>query len=378
MAVSEGGGRAQEVDTAASEILTAAASLVDEQSDVGRPQSSPDSSESKRSGNKSGPVSFLRRVKLRNADNSDNESAESMSTLQLEQRTLPQQRALNHQLFTACRYGSGAAKLWKLINDGANINCYDQDHRTPLHYACLFGQSECVRSMITEPDINLFVRDTSSEGIPFQPSLAAGDAVMPGGVKLAGGKTPLHFAALGGHCPVLHAILQVYPEEQYHDEDAFGCNALHLAAEQGHMLAARMLMEHGFDIEAKTHIGYTAMHLAAHRGHQPIIGELMNFGAEPDPATEEGNTPLHLAASKGFINVVNLLIMHGASSHLRDKYDRTALHWASVNGHEIVVQRLIELMEGDEGDPKRKRRETVISDPFSCLMVNQMYCAEFS
>ena len=53
----------------------------------------------------------------------------------------------------------------------------------------------------------------------------------------------------------------------------------------GHFELARLLLEAGADIEAKTKNGYMALHLAAQYGHLLIIDILLKYGAPPDALT---------------------------------------------------------------------------------------------
>lgn len=64
-----------------------------------------------------------------------------------------------------------------------------------------------------------------------------------------------------------------------------GFTPLHIACVYGHFELARLLLEAGADIEAKTKNGYMALHLAAQYGHRLIIDLLLEHGAPPDALT---------------------------------------------------------------------------------------------
>jgi ankyrin repeat protein len=59
---------------------------------------------------------------------------------------------------------------------------------------------------------------------------------------------------------------------------------LHFAAEHGHAEVARVLLEHGADIEAK-HIE-TSLHYAAKRGHEEVVRVLLEHGADVEARDE--------------------------------------------------------------------------------------------
>ena len=64
-----------------------------------------------------------------------------------------------------------------------------------------------------------------------------------------------------------------------------GFTPLHIACVYGHFELAKLLLEAGADIEAKTKNGYMALHLAAQYGHALIINLLLENGAPPDALT---------------------------------------------------------------------------------------------
>ena len=77
-----------------------------------------------------------------------------------------------------------------------------------------------------------------------------------------------------------------------------GLTALHLAAQQGSLEIAQLLIEAGANVEAKTRIGaHTSLHLARGGAHASVVRALIDAGADPTAMTSRtGVTPLHLAA----------------------------------------------------------------------------------
>ena len=58
----------------------------------------------------------------------------------------------------------------------------------------------------------------------------------------------------------------------------------------------------------------TALHLAAEEGHILVAEILLSYKAYVNAKSKEGLTPLHLAAQKGFPELVKMLIrQHGAT-----------------------------------------------------------------
>jgi ankyrin repeat protein len=106
---------------------------------------------------------------------------------------------------------------------------------------------------------------------------------------------------------------------------------LHVAANQGHVDAVRVLAELGADVEASYPDGARArpLHQAAYHGQVAVVKTLIELGADKEAADAEGSTPLHVAAHQGHVPVVKTLIELGA-----DKEASTAegIHTAARGG----------------------------------------------
>jgi ankyrin repeat protein len=72
-------------------------------------------------------------------------------------------------------------------------------------------------------------------------------------------------------------------------------------------MVARLLLEKGADVNAKTHDGHTALQLAAAKGHETVARLLLEKGADVNAETHDGDTALRLAARKGHKTVARLL-----------------------------------------------------------------------
>ncbi|KAH7349198.1 kinase-like domain-containing protein, partial [Pyrenochaeta sp. MPI-SDFR-AT-0127] len=83
--------------------------------------------------------------------------------------------------------------------------------------------------------------------------------------------------------------------------------ALHRAAMNDHKIVARLLIEHGADINADNDHGRTPLHLAAKGGHNELVQLLIQNRADTNAVDNFGRTPLHLAARHGHLEVVRLL-----------------------------------------------------------------------
>ena len=143
------------------------------------------------------------------------------------------------------------------------------------------------------------------------------------------------------------------------------------AAQYGQLEAARILIAHGAEVNAKAMKGWSALMIAALKGHQPMVELLVENGANPNlqdmhgwtplmRATEKGDvaltryllqietvnvnaqselgtTALHVAAAQGQAEIAQLLLEHAADRDLRDKAGNTALRLAEQGQHQHIT-----------------------------------------
>ncbi|KAK3293226.1 uncharacterized protein B0H64DRAFT_208462 [Chaetomium fimeti] len=99
------------------------------------------------------------------------------------------------------------------------------------------------------------------------------------------GETALHFAARFGHAECAKVLLKG-TDEQKADlelaENSFAWTPLHIAAVDGHMSVAQLLVEAGADVDRVDSSGWTAKEHAALRGHLPIARLLAAHSRDDD------------------------------------------------------------------------------------------------
>lgn len=85
------------------------------------------------------------------------------------------------------------------------------------------------------------------------------------------GRTPLSWAALGGHIPAATLLLS-YKQVDANSLDTFGCTPLSLAAAHGHFeMVALLLEQEDVDPNHKEMFGCTPLTLAAINGHEDVV-----------------------------------------------------------------------------------------------------------
>lgn len=162
---------------------------------------------------------------------------------------------------------------------------------------------------------------------------------------------------------------------------------LHWAAELDHAEVARVLLDRGADIEAKTSWGATPLEWAATMGSGRAADLLLSLGASGfsfvvaaalgkleevkariasgadlsaerrrgAPAAPDDHWPadsalmqgdvlshaLYSAARNGHVRVVEYLLDLGAAIDAKGVFGATGLHWAAINGHRKAVDLLV-------------------------------------
>ena len=109
--------------------------------------------------------------------------------------------------------------------------------------------------------------------------------------------------------------------------DAFGLPALHEAVSQGHLQAAKALLERRADPNLRDNLDRTALHYASNFGITGLIRILLQAGVNVDAQDKQGKTALHRSVQVGRFQAVKDLLDEGANSNVRDDKGRTALHY---------------------------------------------------
>jgi len=188
-------------------------------------------------------------------------------------------------------------------------------------------------------------------------------------------RSPLHFAAKFGHSIALLAMLDHRPGKLSPDPiDKAGCTPLWVACRHGKELAAKVLIEHGADInhdlllqkatvnlvvdetndpvdwDERKHfflLGTTPLHTAVLGGHLEVVKLLITGGKRCKPP-REGLDLLHRAVCVGNAEVIKVLAMDCDNIKLnvnagrsKCRYGDTALHLAVVRGNLECVNALL-------------------------------------
>jgi len=158
-------------------------------------------------------------------------------------------------------------------------------HTRSLFQVCKDGDVGIMKAMVERTQVDLEARDEDDS-------------------------TPLHWAVIKGHLPVVQYVCGQGADKEVMDED--GYTPLHWAAAEGHLPVVQYLCGQGADKEARDEDDNTPLHLAARSGHLPVVQYLCEQGADKEARGERGGTPLFLAARSGHVPVMQYLCDQGA------------------------------------------------------------------
>jgi hypothetical protein len=159
--------------------------------------------------------------------------------------------------------------------------------------------------------------------------------------KTAGGRTPLHVAAVSGQVESIKLLVQLGVNKEANDDD--GWTALHHAACSGHVEAIKVLVQLGVNKEAKTANGATPLHQAGFNGNVEAIKLLVQLGVDKEAKDVHGWTPLHYAAVKEQVEAIKALVDLGVQVDAQAANRETPLQLSVRLGHHQAAQLLRQL-----------------------------------
>ncbi|PCG94078.1 Hypothetical protein PENO1_080360 [Penicillium occitanis (nom. inval.)] len=242
----------------------------------------------------------------------------------------------------------GHAVVVKLLLAREDLNVDDKDNvgRTPLLLAAENGHEAIVKLLLTKIGID---RDSARKLYGQAPLLRVVDAA-----KISYGWTPVPFVVEKGYMSVSQLLIM-----DMNLTDQVGRTPLLWAAEMGHEVAVRVLLEKGADIESKDLGGRTPLQWAAKGNHEAVTELLLEMGAIIDSRDLFGQTPLIQVAKGGHQTVARLLLAKDADMESKDCRGHSPLSWAAKNGDVVITKLLLE--KGATVESKDKTRQTPLS-----------------
>jgi cytohesin len=294
--------------------------------------------------------------------------------------------------------GTKAARL--LLEHGADVHALDGNHSTPLHFASHSGNAKTARLLLEHnADVHALDNDHSTplHFISQHSDAGAACILLEHGALVDArdnkGLTPLQVALQRGNAKVARILLEhganidtrnkegqtprnlllamwsdIRPDDDIDnirfflgrgaDVDAIDDNhsgLLHVASYWGSVEVARLLLEHGANIDVRNSGGQTPLHRALIETKDMAfysifdgIQLLLEHGADVDALDNDNSAPLHMASHYGSVRATRLLLKHGANVHLQNNDGHTPSQVASANGHEEIALLLSEHSQSEQ------------------------------
>ena len=206
------------------------------------------------------------------------------------------------------------------IANGADINVKDKGGVTPLDYTLIKNNrlkylqipKDNKTNILNQNIANLILKHGGESGAPDS----------------------LFVAALVGDITWVSKHLEDGKSVNKIIDNKF--TSLLVAAKEGHIKIAELLISQGADVDLKLPIIG-----AINRDQIGMVETLIDKGANINLKGSDGRTPLHFAARKGLKKIAALLINQGANVNEKDNYTITPLHEAAGWGHKEFVALLI-------------------------------------
>ncbi|NXT51854.1 PP16A phosphatase, partial [Pluvianellus socialis] len=234
-----------------------------------------------------------------------------------------------------------AEEVRQFLQSGISPDLCNEDGLTALHQCCIDDYGDVV-TVLLESGADVNARDSELW-------------------------TPLHAAATCGHLRLVQLLIQRgadllavnsdgnMPYDLCEDEVTLDCietamaeqgitqekiEEARAATERDMVREIRQLIQAGADLDVPRCHGATLLHIAAANGYLEAAELLLEHRAGTDARDEDGWQPLHAAACWGQVPLVELLVAHGADLNGKSVLDETPL---DVCGDEEVRAALLDL-----------------------------------
>uniref|UniRef100_A0A670JZE6 Uncharacterized protein n=1 Tax=Podarcis muralis TaxID=64176 RepID=A0A670JZE6_PODMU len=188
-----------------------------------------------------------------------------------------------------------------LLNHGANVNAKDNELWTPLHAAATCGHINLVKILIQHGADLLAVN--ADGNMPYdlcedEPTLDVIETCMAyQGIT----QEKINETRAAPEQAMVDDITEMIATGQdLNGTDAQGATLLHIAAANGYLHAAEILLDHGARLDLKDWDGWEPLHAAAFWGHMHMAELLVSHGASLSARTTMDEMPIDLCEEEEF------------------------------------------------------------------------------
>ena len=253
-------------------------------------------------------------------------------------------------LFSAAREGH-LDDVKSCLSKKIDVNCKDSGGRTPLLWACYYGQLSVAQYLVQQGG-DVF-RATTDGHTPLSSAAERGHLgivqfLVQHGVdvnSMVHDKTPLLHAAERGHLGLVKFLVSQGADV---DKESLidGCTPTFVAACYGFALVVAFLKQNSADINRANRIGWSPVYVATEQGHLEVVQCLVQLGADVNLANREGDTPLHAAMRADRFEVCAYLLAQNADSAQRNKGGKLCFDVVPRDRRLLCLSRLLTLWDG--------------------------------
>jgi len=219
---------------------------------------------------------------------------------------------MKDEFFSAITQGDVVKVKALLGADGTLAQARDQNGLSAVMKATYYRKKDVVAALLeTGMELNIFEAAATGQAdrvrtlLKEDPSLA--NTFSPDGFM------PLGLAVFFGHQQIVEALLAAGAEVNVPSREAMKVTPLQSAAAAREVAIARLLIEHGANVNAKQpESGFTPLHEAAANGDLDFATLLIDNGAEINAEMNDGKTPLGFAVERKQKEMVDFLRKRGA------------------------------------------------------------------
>jgi ankyrin repeat protein len=216
-----------------------------------------------------------------------------------------------HDFIEAIKAGEIEQVTHALDQDGTLVNAKADNGLSAVLVAAYYNEPQIAQLLVQRgAELSIFEAATVGaldrvEGwIVAQPDLI--NAYAPDGFQ------PIGLAAFFGHQAVVELLLRVGAEVDSPSKNAMRVRPLHSAIANRRTAIAKLLIEHGADVNSTQADDFTPLHEAAQNGLLEITQLLLDRSAHVNAKLSNGKTPLTLAIEQHHVEVEELLRRYGA------------------------------------------------------------------
>jgi ankyrin repeat protein len=158
---------------------------------------------------------------------------------------------------------------------------------------------------------------------------------------------PLHLAAINGHIEIARLLLETGVPVDCGDSDQ--STPLHTALLNRHPEMAAFLIANGADVNRRDRNGAYSLSFAASGGDSACVRLVLDKGVDLNYWNAQGITLLHFACSRNLYELFDRLVEHGTDINAATADGQTPFHWAVRH----ATPRMLEAMLDAGADPSK-------------------------